>query len=74
VCGRRIETLYSTIGAGDAVHAGFTLARQVWGFDILKAARYGQAVAAATVSAIDGTRGITRPAVDDFFARLENQD
>jgi fructose-1-phosphate kinase PfkB-like protein len=72
--GAKIATLYSTIGAGDAVHAGFTLARSVWGFDVAKAARYGQAAAAATVSASAGTRAITKQIVDEFFAKLENED
>jgi fructose-1-phosphate kinase PfkB-like protein len=70
----RVEKLYSTLGAGDAVHAGFTLARWVWGFDAIKAARFGQAAAAATVSLMKGTRGITRQTVDDFFAALERED
>jgi len=65
--------LYSTIGAGDAVHAGFTLARWVWGFDPIEAARYGQAAAAASVSSPDGTRGITRQAVEQFFIELERK-
>jgi fructose-1-phosphate kinase PfkB-like protein len=73
VRGTTIGNLYSTIGAGDAVHAGFTLARWVWGFDVVRAARYGQAAAAAVVSAAEGTRGVSRRAVEEFFAGLENQ-
>ncbi|MGA9773902.1 MAG: PfkB family carbohydrate kinase [Blastocatellia bacterium] len=65
------ETLYSTIGAGDAMHAGFTLARWVRGYDLLKASRYGQATAAASVSSPEGTRGITRETVAKRFAELE---
>ena len=71
VQGIKAQTLYSTIGAGDAAHAGLTLARWVWGYDLLKAARYGQAAAAASVSSHDGTRGITRQRVEQFFAELE---
>ncbi|HXG68280.1 MAG TPA: PfkB family carbohydrate kinase [Blastocatellia bacterium] len=71
VQGAQVAKLYSTIGAGDAVHAGFTLARWVWGFDAVRAARYGQAAAAATVSAPDGTRGVTRQVVERWFAELE---
>lgn len=74
VRGASVETLYSTIGAGDAVHAGFAMARWLWGFDVVKAARYGQAVAAATVSASSGTRGISRAAVDKFFVALADQN
>lgn len=73
VQGRPIEKLYSTLGAGDAVHAGFTLARRVWGFDLVRAARYGQAAAAAIVSAAEGIRGITKQAVEELFTELENQ-
>ncbi len=65
------QTLYSTIGAGDAVHAGFTLARWVWGYDLLKASRYGQAAAAASVRSPDGTRGIASQTVEQLFAELE---
>ncbi|HKS42423.1 MAG TPA: PfkB family carbohydrate kinase [Blastocatellia bacterium] len=71
VPGIKAQTLYSTIGAGDATHAGFTLARWVWGYDLLKAARYGQAAAAASVSSPDGTRGITNQTVERLFAELE---
>ncbi|HKG98688.1 MAG TPA: hypothetical protein VKA97_12785, partial [Pyrinomonadaceae bacterium] len=60
----------STIGAGDSVHAGFTLARWVWGFDIARSALYGQAAAAASVSSLDGTRGVTRQIVEDFFNQI----
>ena len=67
------DALYSTIGAGDAAHAGFSLARWVWGFDALKASRYGQAAAAASVSSPDGTRGVTRRAVEKYFAELERE-
>jgi fructose-1-phosphate kinase PfkB-like protein len=65
------QTLYSTVGAGDAMHAGFALARWVWGFDLLRAARYGQAAAAAAVSSPGGTRGIPKQAVERLFAELE---
>ena len=61
---------YSTIGAGDAMHAGFALARWVWGWDLERAARYGQAAAAASVGSADGTRGVTRAMVDELFALL----
>ena len=73
VQGAKIEKLFSTIGAGDAVHAGFTLARQLRGFDAIRAARYGQAVAAASVTVTDGTRGITRDAVENYFTQLEKE-
>jgi fructose-1-phosphate kinase PfkB-like protein len=72
VRGAKIETLFSTIGAGDAVHAGFTLARWLWGFDAVRAARYGQAAAAATIGAAEGTRGISKPLVEKIFAELES--
>ena len=71
VSGMQAQTLYSTIGAGDAMHAGFTLARWVRGFDAVRAARYGQAVAAASVSSPDGTRGVTKETVERLFAELE---
>lgn len=68
-----VPKLYSTIGAGDAMHAGFILSRWVWGFTPLEASRYGQASAAATVSSPEGTRGITKQAVERLFAgRKEN--
>jgi fructose-1-phosphate kinase PfkB-like protein len=73
VPGASIEKLYSTIGAGDAAHAGFTLARWVWGFDLTRAARYGQAAAAATVSSLEGTRGVKRDAVEKLFAKIESE-
>ena len=74
VRGAEVSDLYSTIGAGDSVHAGFTLARWVWGFDVMKSARYGQAAAAASVGSPDGTRGVTKQVVEEFFARLALAD
>ena len=71
VQGLEAQTLYSTLGAGDAMHAGFTLARWVRGYDLLKASRYGQAAAAASVSSPDGTRGISSQTVEQLFAELE---
>lgn len=68
--GARLERVYSTIGAGDAVHAGFTVARWVQGRDLVEAAQYGLAAAAAAVSLPEGTRGITREVVDRLFERL----
>ena len=73
VQGAKIEKLYSTIGAGDAVHAGFTFARHLRGFDAIRAARFGQAVAAASVSVADGTRGITKEVVENYFTQLEKE-
>jgi len=63
--------VYSTVGAGDAAHAAFTLAMWVWGYDPVRAARYSMAAAAAAVSSPAGTRGITREAVGRFFEELE---
>ncbi len=71
--GISVDQLYSTIGAGDAVHAGFTLARFVRGFDTMRAARYGQAVAAAAVSAIAGTHGVNPEMVEHYFNELEKE-
>lgn len=71
VNGKKVDQLFSTIGAGDAVHAGFTLARFVRGFDALRAARYGQAVAAAAVSNIEGTRRLSPEVVERYFSELE---
>ena len=73
VNGKKVDHLFSTIGAGDAVHAGFTLARFVRGFDTLRAACYGQAVAAAAVSNIEGTRGINLEIVERYFSELEKE-
>lgn len=70
VRGVEVNSLYSTIGAGDATHAGFTVARWVWGFDLMNAARYGQAAAAAAVSSSDGTRGVQKSVVEKFFEEL----
>lgn len=72
--GATIEHLYSTIGAGDAVHAGFTLARWVRGFDTLRAAQFAQAVAATAVSSISGTRDIDRQLVEKIFMELESPE
>ena len=66
-----VRNLYSTIGAGDAVHAGFTLARWVRGMDADAACRYGMAAAAASVSSPDGTRGVTRQAVEAMFGETK---
>ena len=62
-----VDNVYSTIGAGDAVHAGFTLARWVWGLDSRSAARYGMAVAAVAVSSPEGTQSITKSAADALY-------
>jgi fructose-1-phosphate kinase PfkB-like protein len=70
VAGVEVGRLYSTIGAGDAVHAGFTLARWVWGMDAARAARYGQAAAASSVTSPDGTRGVNSESVERFFNQL----
>lgn len=71
VSGLEAQILYSTIGAGDSMHAGFAIARWVWGFDLVRASRYGQATAAASVTSPDGTRGINRQKVERLFAELE---
>ena len=68
-----VAHLYSTLGAGDAMHAGFTLARWVRGDDLQRACRYGQAAAAASVSSAEGTRGVTKTGVEQFFKRIEQQ-
>jgi fructose-1-phosphate kinase PfkB-like protein len=73
VPGVSVGNLYSTVGAGDAVHAGFTLARWVRGWDMIKAALYGQAAAAAAVTSPEGTRGVTKETVDQFFAELNRK-
>jgi fructose-1-phosphate kinase PfkB-like protein len=66
-----VHNVYSTVGAGDSAHAAFTLAAWVWGYDPVRAARYSMAAAAAAVSNPVGSRGITREAVDQFFAESE---
>jgi fructose-1-phosphate kinase PfkB-like protein len=71
VRGAHVAQLYSTIGAGDAMHAGFALARWVRGYDLLRACRYGQAAAAASVSSAEGTRGVTGAAVEQIFDEME---
>jgi fructose-1-phosphate kinase PfkB-like protein len=73
VHGAKVQRVYSTVGAGDAAHAGFTLARWVWGLDLINAARYGQAAAAAAVSSPEGTRGLDRQVVEGFFTALMQQ-
>jgi sugar/nucleoside kinase (ribokinase family) len=60
----------STVGAGDATHAAFTVARWLWGFDPVRAALYGMAAAAACVSSPEGTHGLTKQAVEVFFKEL----
>ncbi|MEW6210634.1 MAG: PfkB family carbohydrate kinase [Acidobacteriota bacterium] len=69
--GAAVERLYSTVGAGDAVHAGFILARWGRGFDARRAARYGLAAAAAAVSSPEGTRDVNRQQVERLFAEME---
>jgi fructose-1-phosphate kinase PfkB-like protein len=69
--GARVQQLYSTVGAGDAVHAGFIVARWGWGFDSLRAARYGLAAAAAAVSNPQGTRDVSKQEIERFFAEME---
>ena len=71
--GIQTRAQYSTIGAGDAMHAGFAIARWVRGFDFAQAVRYGQAAAAASVNSPDGTRGITAAMVERFFVELARQ-
>ncbi|HYM01195.1 MAG TPA: PfkB family carbohydrate kinase [Blastocatellia bacterium] len=68
-----LERVYSTVGAGDATHAGLVLALWVRGYDPERAARFGMAVAAATVSSPNSTRGITREAVQHFFEMLDDK-
>jgi fructose-1-phosphate kinase PfkB-like protein len=74
VRGASVADLYSTLGAGDAFHAGFTLARWVRGYDLIRACRYGQAAAASSVSSVVGTRGVTRAGVERFFLEVERQE
>jgi fructose-1-phosphate kinase PfkB-like protein len=64
-----VPDVYSTVGAGDAMHAGFTISRWVRKLDCLSAARFGQAAAAAAVSSPQGTRGVTREDVEKIFDR-----
>lgn len=72
--GAAVKQLYSTVGAGDAVHAGFIIARWGWGFDALRAARYGLAAAAAVVSNPEGTRDMSRQEVERLFAEMEKMN
>jgi len=65
-----VTDLYSTVGAGDAMHAGFTVSRSVRELDCLIAARFGQAAAAAAVSSPESTRGVTREAVEKLFSGM----
>ncbi len=69
--GAKVDRLYSTVGAGDAVHAGFIIARWGWGFDALRAARYGLATAAAAVSNPEGTRDVSRQEVARVFTEID---
>lgn len=71
--GVQARARYSTIGAGDAMHAGFVLARWVRGYDLAEAARFGQAAAAASVNSPDGTRGVSAAMVDRFFGELRGR-
>ncbi|HJQ24521.1 MAG TPA: PfkB family carbohydrate kinase [Blastocatellia bacterium] len=71
--GAQSRAQYSTIGAGDAMHAGFAIGRWVRGYDLAAAARYGQAAAAAAVNSPDGTRGVNAATVERFFAELEDR-
>ncbi|MEN3331571.1 MAG: pfkB family carbohydrate kinase [Blastocatellia bacterium] len=64
---------YSTIGAGDAMHAGFAIAQWVRGGDLAQAVRYGQAAAAASVNSPDGTRGVTAARVERYVVELDGK-
>lgn len=57
---------YATIGAGDALHAGFALGWLRTG-DLWQAVRYSQAVAAAVVSQPRATTGLTPERVRAFL-------
>ncbi|HEY6332383.1 MAG TPA: PfkB family carbohydrate kinase, partial [Blastocatellia bacterium] len=59
--------VFSTVGAGDAAHAGFTVAHWIRGLDTVHAAQYAMATSAASVSSPEGTRGVQREVVDAFF-------
>ena len=65
-----IASVYSTVGAGDAMHAGFIVSRWVRKLDCLSAARFGQAAAAAAVSSPNGTRGVSLGAVEKHFSGM----
>lgn len=71
--GVQTRARYSTIGAGDAMHAGFSLARWVRGLNLEQAVRYGQATAAASVNSPEGTRGVTAAAVETFFKMINDE-
>jgi fructose-1-phosphate kinase PfkB-like protein len=70
VAGATLPNIFSTVGAGDAMHAGFSVAKWVRGFDWLQAARFGQAAAAAVVTSRDASRGISREVVERIFDEL----
>jgi fructose-1-phosphate kinase PfkB-like protein len=65
-----VSHVYSTVGAGDAMHAGFSVARWVRGLDLLQAARFGQAVAAAVLVSPEASRRISSEAIQGFFEEL----
>jgi fructose-1-phosphate kinase PfkB-like protein len=71
IAGPEIQQLYSRVGAGDAMHAGFTVARWVRGYDTLRAVRYALATAATSVSNPEGTRGVRRDAVENLFKEID---
>jgi fructose-1-phosphate kinase PfkB-like protein len=65
-----VRHMYSTVGAGDAMHAGFSVARWVRGLDLLQAARFGQAAAAAVLTSPEASRRISNEAAQGFFQEL----
>lgn len=66
-----VNSVYSTVGAGDAAHAAFTLAYWIRGYDPVQAGRFAMAASAAAVSSPLNTRGISQETVQQFFSNLD---
>jgi len=69
----RVPRVYSTIGAGDAMHAGF-LKEWVDGERLDRAVVYSQVVASVSVSNEKATHGIDAFTVNDIFSRVWSKD
>lgn len=74
IAGATLSNLFSTVGAGDAMHAGLSIAKWVRGYDLVQAARFGQAVAAAALTSPEASRGISGEVVERIFGELQRTD
>ncbi|HGE70963.1 TPA: hypothetical protein ENX78_09020 [Candidatus Poribacteria bacterium] len=73
----KVEKVYSTIGAGDAMHAGFLkewVSSENTEDRLSRSVIYSQAVSAVSVSNERATHGIDAVAVDQIFNKIYNKN